>query len=198
MQDKPFSQACENNKAPILEVLQTTLSTANTVLEVGSGTGQHALHFAQNLPHLIWQTSDRAESHAGILQWLSDANLSNVLPPLAIDVQTYAWGEQAFDGVFTANTLHIMSEKAAEHFIKNVAKALNTGGKFIAYGPFNYNGEFTSESNARFELWLKQQNPLSGIRDFEALDALAKASGMQLLDDHEMPANNRVLVWQKA
>lgn len=196
-QNKPFAQACENNKAPILAVLERLLQASKSVLEVGSGTGQHAVHFARNLPHISWQTSDQRQSHHGINQWLDEAALPNTHQPIELDVRKYPWGEVQYDAIFTANTLHIMSGEYAEYFITNVVKSLNQAGKFIAYGPFNYDGKFTSESNARFDGWLKQQNPLSGIRDFEGLNQCAEAGGMRLVEDMQMPANNRILVWEK-
>ncbi len=198
MMDKPFSQACENNKAAILEVLKTELTDSRNILEVGSGTGQHAVYFSKHLPHVYWQTSDQAQYHSGIRQWLAESMLNNVCEPLCLDVRDYAWGETRYDAVFTANSLHIMALKSAQHFISQVAKALPVGGRFLAYGPFNYNGGYTSESNARFDLWLKQQDPQSAIRDFEMLDEYACSARLNLAGDYTMPANNRLLVWQKS
>ena len=195
--DKPFSQACENNKAPILSVLQRLLQTSHTLLEVGSGTGQHAVYFAEKLAHLSWQTSDQLQYHDGIKGWLADAALPNVHEPLELNVQSYPWAQKQYDAVFTANTLHIMSAGHAEIFVSNVAKALNEAGLFITYGPFNYHGEYSSESNARFDIWLGQQNPESAIRDVQTLSQFAAAGGISLIKDIEMPANNRLLVWQK-
>jgi cyclopropane fatty-acyl-phospholipid synthase-like methyltransferase len=194
--DKPFSQACENNKLAILPVLKRHLENSNTLLEVGSGTGQHAVYFAAKLAHLSWQTSDQLQYHDGIRQWISGASLPNVLEPLQLNVQSYPWSQKQYDAVFTANTLHIMSANYAEIFMKNVANALSEAGKFIAYGPFNYTGEYTSESNARFDIWLKQQNADSAIRDMQSLDHFAEMGGLRLIEDNEMPANNRLLVWQ--
>ena len=194
---KPFAQSCENNKAPILAHLKNELAAARRVLEVGSGTGQHAVHFAAGLPHLVWQTSDLPQNHAGINLWLDEAGLDNLRPPLSLDVRDYAWGETRYDAVFTANSLHIMPLAAALCLLQNVSAALLPGGRFIAYGPFNYGGRYTSESNARFDSWLQAQNPLSGIRDFERLDQQGRASGLNLEADYEMPANNRLLVWRK-
>lgn len=194
---KPFSQSCENNKAPILAQLKTELAGARRVLEVASGTGQHAVYFAARLPHLYWQTSDLAANHAGMRMWLDEAGLTNLSAPVELDVCEYDWGEVQYDAVFTANSLHIMPLAAALHFVGHVADALRPGGRFIAYGPFNYRGHYTSESNARFDNWLKQQNPHSAIRHFEQLDQQAKAAGLVLLQDHQMPANNRLLVWSK-
>jgi len=197
MEEKPFSQACENNKTAILEVLKTELADCKQVLEVGSGTGQHAVYFAEHLPHLNWQTSDQVSYHAGIRQWLADSELENVHAPLHLDVRDYAWGEAVYDAVFTANSLHIMALESAQHFVGQVGRALSSGGCFVAYGPFNYNGAYTSESNARFDTWLERQDPLSAIRDFEVLDRTARSGGLSLSGDYTMPANNRLLVWRK-
>lgn len=167
------------------------------MLEMASGTGQHAIYMAERLPHLQWQTSDLPANHAGIQQWVDEAALPNVFSPLAIDA-TKAWApKNAFDYVFTANSLHIMSCLAVEDFFEQLPNWLTVGGKLVVYGPFNYGGAFTSASNAQFEQWLQAQDPLSGIRDFEAVNDLAQSVGCHLLDDIEMPANNRCLVWQR-
>ncbi|QTR48601.1 DUF938 domain-containing protein [Candidatus Thiothrix anitrata] len=194
---KPFSDACEENKAPILSVLTPLLREARAVLEVGSGTGQHAVHFAAHLPHLMWHTSDRAMHHAGIQAWLDEAALPNVQPPLRLDVLSDPWPELLVDAVFSANTLHIMSWVAVQAFFAGVGKCLAAGGLCVLYGPFNYDGAYTSASNERFDQWLKQRDPLSGIRDVADLTQLAQQAGMVLLHDIEMPVNNRVLVWCK-
>ena len=194
---KPFSDACEENKAPILSVLTPLLREARAVLEVGSGTGQHAVHFAAHLPHLMWHTSDRAMHHAGIQAWLDEAALPNVQPPLRLDVLSDPWPELLVDAVFSANTLHIMSWEAVQAFFAGVGKCLAVGSLCVLYGPFNYDDAYTSASNERFDQWLKQRDPLSGIRDVADLTQLAQQAGMVLLSDIEMPVNNRVLVWQR-
>lgn len=194
---KPFAQSCENNRAPIFECLKSELSASSRVLEVGSGTGQHAVYFAAGLPHLSWQTSDLPANHPGINLWLTEAGLGNLHPPVELDVCSYAWGKDKYDAVFTANSLHIMPLQAALHFVSHVALSLEEEGRFIAYGPFNYNGQYTSPGNARFDSWLKQQNPSSAIRDFEMLDQCAVSAGLVLHRDYAMPANNRLLVWRK-
>lgn len=194
---KPFSQACENNKDPILGVLRESFVTARLVLEIGSGTGQHAVYFAAHLPHVIWQTSDLSENHPGILAWLEDAALSNLRPPLSVDVSQDEWGVDAVDGVFSANTAHIMSCPQVAAMFAGVGRVLKSGGIFCLYGPFNYQGRYTSDSNARFDQWLKARDPRSGIRDIEALTTLAEQHELTLTADHAMPANNRTLVWQK-
>lgn len=194
--NKPFSQACENNKRAILSVLEHALSDATWVLEIGSGTGQHSVYFAEKLPHLVWQTADLPEYHDAIRQWLGDARLANVRAPFALNVEFYDWHSAQYDAIFSANTLHIMGLDQVKIFVRNVAHALNAGGRFIAYGPFNYDGEYTSESNARFDQYLKQQNSVSAIRDFEQINALATEGGLKLAQDYAMPANNRLLVFE--
>jgi len=194
--EKPFSEACENNKGPILEVLREAFSDRSAVLEIGSGTGQHAVHFAAALPHLRWQTSDLAEHHAGIRLWLQEAALPNLQPPLALDVTQPQW-PSGFDAVFTANTAHIMPWPAVVAMFDRLGTLLPPGGRLCQYGPFNYGGKYTSESNARFDLWLKQMDPARGIRDFEAIEALASQAGLMLEADHALPANNRLLHWRK-
>jgi cyclopropane fatty-acyl-phospholipid synthase-like methyltransferase len=196
--EKPFSQACENNKRPILEVLRRQLRAPALVLEIGSGTGQHAVFLGEQLPHLVWQTSDLAEHHAGIRRWLDDAGLANVRPPVALEVTTRPWPVGRADAVFSANTAHIMSWPMVEAFFAGAGEVLASDGLLLLYGPFNYAGVYTSESNARFDASLKARDPSSGLRDFEAVDALAVAAGLRLVEDAAMPANNRLLVWRKA
>jgi len=195
---KPFSEACEQNKDPILEVLREVLAHSKRVLEIGSGTGQHAVFFGAQLPHLTWQTSELPEHHAGIRAWLADARLANVLPPLTLNVADPVWPVAEVDAVFSANTAHIMAWPLVEKMFAGGARVLAAGGRLCLYGPFSYHGNYSSESNARFDAWLKGRDPLSGIRDFEALDALAQQHGMTLLDDYAMPVNNRTLVWEKS
>ncbi len=195
--NKPFSESCEQNRAPILSVISDYLKDAETLLEVGSGTGQHAVYFAAEFPHLRWQTSDRVENHAGIQQWLADARLGNVRPPLPLDVVRDSWPESRFDAVFSANTAHIMGHAEVSALFAGVGGVLAPGGVFMLYGPFNYAGDYTSDSNRRFDQWLKERDPASGIKDFEWLDELAGEAGMASLADHAMPANNRILVWRR-
>lgn len=195
---KPFSQACENNKGPILAVLREVFTRPVTVWEIGSGTGQHACFFAEQLTHLTWQPTDRAENLAGIQLWLDEAKLPNLKPPVALNVNEKVWPCAMIDALFSANTLHIMSEAEIEILFRRLGDLLNPNAWVCIYGPFNYAGQFTSESNAHFEQWLKSQNPLSGIRDFEWICQLAQAIGLNLLADHAMPANNRLLVLQKS
>lgn len=193
----PFAEACERNKAPILDVLRTAFAQARRVLEIGSGTGQHAVHFARALPHLVWQPTDRDEWLDGLAARIAAEGPSNLLPPLRLDVRDDPWPVAAVDAVFGANTLHIMSEACVEAFFHGVARVLEPGGTLCVYGPFRYCGRFTTDSNAAFDAWLKARDPLSGIRDFERVDALARTIGCALLEDHAMPANNQCLVWRR-
>ncbi len=194
--DRPFSQACENNKTPILDILRKHFAQVNYVLEVGSGTGQHAVHFAEQLSHLRWQPADQEDYIAGIECWLQWAALDNILPPLILDVNQ-PWPIETTPAIFSANTVHIMSWSEVEKLFLSIKHVLAPQGVFCLYGPFNYGGHYTSDSNANFDRWLKARDPLSGIRDFEAVNSFASAAGLSLLADHTMPANNRCLVWQK-
>lgn len=197
--EKPFSQACENNKGPILEVLKTAFADKKSILELGSGTGQHAVYMAQALPQLQWQTSDLSENMPGINRWIDEEQAVNVLRPLQIDISQHWPNEDLlsnFDGVFSANTCHIMPWETVQQFFAGLA-SMSAGSTLVIYGPFKYQGNFTSESNERFEHWLKSQEPHRGIRDFEAVCDEARKAGFDLLNDHQMPANNQLLVWQK-
>ncbi len=194
---KPYAESCDINKHPILDVLSNIFADRHNVLELASGTGQHAVHFGRALPHLSWQTSELQEYHAGIRAWLDEAQLPNVLAPVHIDANDEHWPVAGFDAIFNANTVHILSWPEVEKLFAGIGRVLDKGGLLCLYGPFNYNGKFTSESNARFDVWLKSRNPLSGVRDFEALNTLAEAQGMTLCEDIKMPINNRTLVWQR-
>jgi cyclopropane fatty-acyl-phospholipid synthase-like methyltransferase len=193
---KPFAESCEKNKVPILAALKEFLAKHRTLLEIASGTGQHAVYFGRELPHLIWQTSELVENHSGIQAWLDEANLPNVRSPIALNVNDEAWPISSVDAIFNANTVHIISWPEVERMFAHISTVLAPGGCVYLYGPFNYGGNFTSESNAKFDAWLKSRNPDSGIRDFEAICQLALAEGLNLLRDIEMPSNNRILVWE--
>lgn len=194
----PFSQACENNKAVILQVLCQAFADRRQVLEIASGTGQHACHFAAHMPWLRWQPTELPENLAVLGPRCSAYGGVNLLPPSALDVRTDPWPLNVPDALFTANSLHIMAYAAVEQFFAGLARHAGNDVVLAVYGPFNYRGEYTSESNARFDQWLAQQHPDSAIRDFEAVDALAVDAGFSLRADNEMPANNRLLVWHKA
>jgi hypothetical protein len=184
---KPFSEASERNREPILRILKRVFSKTRVVLEIGSGTGQHAAYFAPELPHLVWQASDVAENLSGIRQWTSNA--------IELDVDK-PWPKVDADAVFSANTCHIMSWPQVERMFAGIGtmKSVKT---FCLYGPFNYGGKHTSESNARFDAMLRARDPASGLRDFEAIDRLAQDAGLKLCEDNAMPANNRLLVWRR-
>ncbi|MFA6901973.1 MAG: DUF938 domain-containing protein [Gallionellaceae bacterium] len=194
---KPYAESCDINKDPILDVLKEFFADRRQVLELASGTGQHAVHFGRALPHLTWQTSELQQNHAGIQAWLDEAQLSNVLAPVQIDANDEHWPVGNCDAIFNANTVHILAWTEVEKLFAGIGRVLDAGGILCLYGPFNYGGKFTSGSNARFDVWLKSRNPNSGVRDFEALNKLAEAQGMMLLSDIEMPINNRTLVWQR-
>jgi trans-aconitate methyltransferase len=194
--DKPFSQSCENNRAPILAVLESVFVHCRRVLEIGSGTGQHAVYFAPRLPQLQWQPSDVRENLPGIEAWRAAKPAGNLLPPVALDVRVQPWAVAPVDGLFTANTLHIMAWEVVRAFFAGLRGVLVPGGVLAVYGPFNYGGEYTSESNARFDEWLKSRDPRQGIRDVERVAELAAAAGLVLEEDNAMPANNRLLVWR--
>lgn len=187
---KPFSEASERNRGPILTVLKRIFAKTHAVLEIGSGTGQHAAYFAAALPHLVWQASDVAEHLPGIREWIADP------APIELDVDK-PWPALNADAVYSANTCHIMSWSQVEKMFDGVGKivALDT---FCLYGPFNYHGRHTCESNARFDAMLRARDPSSGLRDVEAVDALARSVGLVLQEDNAMPANNRLLVFRKA
>ncbi len=194
---KPFSEACVRNRDPILAVIRTVFTTPATILEIGSGTGQHAVYFARALPHLTWQTSDLPGQHAAIEAWLNEAQLPNTRRPLALDVSQDPWPVPAVDGVFAANVSHIMSWQEVEKLFRGVGRILNDGSAFCLYGPFNENGRHTCESNRRFDEALRNRNPLMGLRDIAALITVAAGHGLRLEARHAMPANNLTLVWRK-
>lgn len=198
MKRLPFSQACENNKDPILRIIRQYLRGEQVVLEIGAGTGQHAVHFAENLPDLLWQSSDIEANLPWLQARIEQAELPNLLPPVLIDVTQEAWGIESVDSIYSANSLHIMPRESVDHFFEHAGQLMLPDGHLIIYGPFKYEGQFATKSNYNFDLWLKTQNPYSGIRDFEYVNELAGNAGFSLIGDHPMPANNQLLVWQKA
>ncbi len=195
---KPCSPASERNKGPILDVLRDVFRGKVVVLEIGSGTGQHAVHFAANLPDVHWLATDRSENHPGIVSWVQEAGLDNLTGPLELDVNMTCWPDVEVSAVYSANTAHIMSWEEVEKMFQGVSGLLTEGDPFCLYGPFNYRGEFTSESNRAFDDSLRSQVPHMGIRDLEELQDLAARTDFTLDHDLEMPANNRLLVWRHA
>ncbi len=191
-----FSDDCERNKDPILKILKHGFNNSNLVLEIGSGTGQHAVYFGKHLAHLNWQPTDLNENLASIKERIEIEATDNVKPPIELDVSKYPWPILDVDAVFTANTFHIMSWELVENFFVGLGEVLNRSGALCVYGPFKYRGKYTSESNEKFDGFLKSRDPQSGIRDFEAVNKLAIEQGLRLLEDHQMPANNQCIVWK--
>jgi SAM-dependent methyltransferase len=193
----PISDACERNKDPILSVLRICLAERAQVLEIGSGTGQHAVHFARHLPHLFWHPTEQLSYLQDLAARVRLEGGANLRPPTVLDVRQAVWPARSVDAVFTANTLHIMSWAAVGALCRGVAEVLAAGGVLCIYGPFRYGGEYTSDSNRAFDFMLKERDPLSGMRDIEAVRELAASHGLSLVEDHDLPANNRMLVFHK-
>lgn len=194
---KPFSAASERNRDPILGVLRQWALAPGVVLEIGAGTGQHAVHFAAALSHLEWLPTDREENLAGIELWVEEANLPNLRAPSRLDVTDSQWPTSEADYVYTANTAHIMSWPEVEAMFDGIRRVLVSKGLFFLYGPVNRDGQFTSESNREFDAMLKARDPHMGIRDDQALIALGRRCGLQFTADHSLPAKNRLLIWTK-
>lgn len=197
MIDKPYAAATERNAQPILGVIRHEFAAVRTVLEIGSGTGQHAVCFGAALDHLTWQTSELEENHAGICAWLDEAALSNVRAPLHLDVRSVTLLPDSYDGVFSANTAHIMSLATVKEMFSLVAAVLRRHGVFCLYGPFRQGGNFSTPSNANFHESLRQRDAKMGIRHLEDLDKLAEDGGMYRSALYAMPANNSLAVWKK-
>ena len=194
---KPHSAACERNREPILAVLRQWFLAPGTVLEIGSGTGQHAVYCAQHLPQHTWIATDREENLAGIALWFDEARLANLKGPLRLNVRDAEWPVSEADYVFSANTSHIMSQAEVAIMFAGIGSLLRPGGVFCLYGPFNRNGQFTSESNRDFDATLRARDPAMGIRDDQALITLGRHCGLTFAAEHAMPARNRMLVWKK-
>ena len=196
MPELPYSQACENNKEYIFDVLKDAFADRVKVLEIGSGTGQHACYFAERMPWLHWQPSDLPASLLNLHDRCRAYPGGNLAPEVALDVTQDPWPIPIPDALFTANSFHIMPFTSVQLFFSMLGRKAAVGTVLAVYGPFNYGGQYTSDSNARFDQWLAQQNPLSAIRHFESVNELAMAAGFELQSDNTMPANNRLLVWQ--
>lgn len=195
MNSKPFASASSRNATSIAGVLAHEFRDCESVLEIGSGTGQHAVTFARDLKNLSWQTSDLEPSHAGIRQWIRESQLSNIREPLVLDVLTATVDAGAYEAVYSSNTAHIMSYTAVCRMFELVGVALAQQGVFCLYGPFSRNGKFSTPSNAEFDASLRVRNAAMGIRDLEDLDAMAGSNGMKLSRIYAMPANNLTVVW---
>ncbi len=192
----PFSQASENNKLPILEILRPHLTEVHSVLEIGSGTGQHGEFFVDQFPALNWNCSDIPSNISLTNQRITARGLANFPEAIALDVNEPIWNCGFHDCVFSANSLHIMSANSVTSFFRGLYQCLTKNGLLFLYGPFKYGGEFTTESNAHFDDWLKQKDPLSGIRDFETIMKLATDAGLMFVEDNPMPANNQLLLFK--
>jgi SAM-dependent methyltransferase len=194
----PSSEACERNKGPILGILSRAFSGRLLVLEVGAGTGQHAVHFARHLRDLEWQPTERTEHLGSLAERVRLEGTPNLRAPVALDVNDEPWPIASADVVYTANTLHIMAWSDVEAFFRGVGRVLVPGGQLAIYGPFRFHGNYTSDSNAEFDRYLRERDPDSGIRDFETVDALAVAQDLRLTANHAMPANNQLLIWSRS
>lgn len=197
MTERPFAEAAARNAPPLLEVLKREFRGARDVLEIGSGTGQHAAFFSDAMPALRWQTSDLDENHAGILACVDAAGLENLLRPLSLDVRRATVSPAAYDAVFSANTAHIMHLEAVRCMFGIVGEALRADGVFCLYGPFRMHGRFNTASNAQFDAGLRQRDPGMGIRDLETLDEFGAGCGLHRQRLYAMPANNHVGVWTR-
>lgn len=194
--EKPFSPSCERNKEPIFAVLKELFNDKKlNILEIGSGTGQHAAYFSPRFPNVKWTCSDKNENLNGINSWTS--KIENILPTTRFEIGKDGFPEGLYDVVYTANTFHIMDFEKVKLLIKMLGTNLKNSSMFIVYGPFNYNGNFTSNSNESFDLWLKERDPVSGIRSFEEITDLLNIENFKLIKDYEMPANNRILFFKK-
>ena len=194
---KQTSQSCERNKDLILPVLQEMLPRAGTVLEIGSGTGQHAAYFAPRLPHLTWQPSDLAANHASIRAWAAESGASNLRDPVVLDLFAAAWPLERADAIVCINTVHIVAWAGVQNLFAGAGRLLPTGGVLYVYGAYRYAARPLEPSNEKFDLWLKARDPQSGVRDFEAVDALARMAGLTLAGDRAMPGHNRSIWWRK-
>jgi SAM-dependent methyltransferase len=193
----PFSAACERNKDPILEVLRIRFADRTRILEIGSGTGQHAVHFARALTHLAWHPTEQLAYLPDLAERVKQEGPRNLHVPTVLDVRQTLWPLRSVDGMFTANTLHIMSWPEVMALYRGVGAVLAPGGVFCVYGPFRYAGRYTSDSNQDFDRMLRERDPNSGLRDIEAVAALAEQYGLRLDADHDLPANNRLVVFTK-
>lgn len=192
---KCFSPSFERNKQSIVEQLSIYFKNSQNILEIGSGTGQHAVYFAPLMPNLkCWYTSDMPENHVSINAWLSDSNSKIISNPIELTIGQDSWPNVEVDAVFTANTTHIMQPEEAQLMMEMISINLPKGGVFCQYGPMMINGEFTSGSNQEFDESLKKKG-FGGIRGIEQLVSWAK--GMELVAKIPMPANNFLLVWAR-
>ncbi|MHB8477890.1 MAG: DUF938 domain-containing protein [Steroidobacteraceae bacterium] len=193
----PFSAACERNKEPILDVLRSRFAGRTQVLEIGSGTGQHAVHFARALKELTWHPTEQLAYLADLTERIKLEGPANLRMPTLLDVRQAVWPLRSVDAVFTANTLHIMSWPEVAALFRGCGSVLTPGGVLCIYGPFRYAGRYTSDSNREFDRMLQDRDPQSGIRDLQEVTALGEQYGLRMDADHDLPANNRLVVFVK-
>ena len=195
---RKYSEACEQNKDPILEILKLVFNDVKSVLEIASGTGQHAVYFAKHLQHITWQPSELNENLASIRSWSQGASLINLLPVIELNINHQPWPITQTDAIFIANSFHIVSLGTVNNFFTQASKIITRHGKLAVYGPFSYGGKHISQSNQDFDEYLQGRDPLSGIKDFDVINEIANTQNLVFLHDYRMPVNNRLLVWQKA
>jgi SAM-dependent methyltransferase len=190
--------ATQRNRDPILAVLARALPRAGTVLEVASGSGEHAVYFAARLPALNWRPSDPSEAaRASAAAWAADEGLTNVLAPLALDAASAAWPVDRADAVVCINMVHIAPWEACAGLMRGAARVLPPGAPLVLYGPYRVGGEHTSPSNAAFDADLRGRDPAWGVRDLEAVVAEAAANGLAHVETVAMPANNLAVVFRR-
>ena len=194
---KQFAPSYERNKDFILPVLQEVLPESSVVLEIGSGTGQHAAYFAAHLPQLVWQPTDVAANLPSIALWQAEAGLSNLRAPLELDLLGDDWPVTSAQAVVCINTVHIVAWQGVENLFAGAGRLLSLGGVMFVYGAYRYATCPLEPSNVDFDRWLKARDPASGVRDFEAVNALAQQHGLTLAGDRAMPGNNRCIWWLK-
>jgi len=197
VQETRSAPSTVRNRAVILDVLQDQLPTDAEVLEIGSGTGEHAVHFAKVLTGVTWHTSDLVEHHSTINRWITERPADNVMAPVELDVRDSSHWQRAVDVVYTANTAHIMGADAVIDMLALAGRILVPAGLLIVYGPFRVGNKFTTASNERFDSGLRASNPEMGIRDLEWMDGLAEGNGLDRTVWMAMPSNNFIVVWAK-
>ena len=190
--------APERNKQPILEVLRRVLPLRGTLLEIASGTGQHIVYFARELPELAFLPSDVEPANlSSISAFVEEAALPNLRAPRELDVRASDWGVGQVDAIFNANLIHITPWDCAEGLVRGAARHLLPGGVLVLYGPYRLHGAHTAESNAAFDADLRSRDPRFGVRDAEAVIDLAASVGLEFLERVPMPANNQTLVFRR-
>lgn len=195
---KRYAPATLRNRDAIADILQQALPNAGLVLEVASGSGEHAIHFAERFPTLIWQPSDHDPvACASIAAWAADAALPNIQPPLALDASSPLWPVDRADAILCINMIHISPWAATLGLLDGAARLLDDGGPLIVYGPFLKSDIETAPSNLAFDAQLRERDPAYGIRAVEDIDAEAQKRGMERVACHIMPANNLTLIYRR-